>query len=54
MASCLAHLGRLAEAEEMVRRLRTITLAVIPSAGHWRIAEDREFYLKGLRLAAGE
>jgi len=27
---------------------------VIPDANNWRIAEDREFYLKGLRLAAGE
>jgi TolB-like protein len=53
-ASCLAHLGRLDEAREMVNRLRAITPVVIPSAKHWRIAEDREFFLKGLRLAAGE
>lgn len=54
MASCLAHLGRLEEAQEMVKRLRAITLVVINDANHWRIAEDREFFLKGLRLAAGE
>jgi adenylate cyclase len=54
MASCLAHLGRLEEAREMVKRLRAITPVVIPNANHWRIAEDREFFLKGLRLAAGE
>jgi TolB-like protein len=54
MASCLAHLGRLEEAREMVRRLRALTPVVIPNADHWRIAEDREFFLKGLRLAAGE
>ena len=54
MASCLAHLGRLEEAQEMVKRLRAITTVVIPNADNWRIAEDREFYLKGLRLAAGE
>jgi TolB-like protein/tetratricopeptide (TPR) repeat protein len=54
MASCLAHLGRLDEAREMVKRLRAITPVVVLNADHWRIAEDREFFLKGLRLAAGE
>jgi TolB-like protein len=54
MASCLAHLGRLEEAQEMVMRVRALTPLVIPNADHWRIAEDREFFLKGLRLAAGE
>ena len=53
MASCLAHLGRLDEAQEVVKRLRAITPIVIPSAEHWRIREDREFYLDGLRLAVG-
>jgi TolB-like protein len=54
MASCLAHLGRLEEAREIVKRLRALTPVVILNADHWRIAEDREFFLKGLRLAAGE
>ena len=54
MASCLAHLGRIEEAQEMVKRVRSLTPLVIPNADHWRIAEDREFFLKGLRLAAGE
>ena len=54
MASSLAHLGRLEEARDVVKRLRTLTPLVIPDANNWRIAEDREFYLKGLRLAAGE
>jgi TolB-like protein len=54
MASCLAHLGRLEKAQEMVKRVSAITPMVIPYADHWRIAEDREFFLKGLRLAAGE
>ena len=54
MASCLAHLGRLDEAKGMVERLRAITSVVIPDANHWRIAEDRDFFLNGLRLAAGE
>jgi TolB-like protein/DNA-binding SARP family transcriptional activator len=53
MASCLAHLGRLKEAQDMVKRLQAITAVVISPAGHWRIHEDREYYLDGLRLAAG-
>ena len=53
MASCLAHLGRLKEAQELVKQLRAITPTVIPSGGHWRICEDREYFLDGLRLAVG-
>jgi tetratricopeptide (TPR) repeat protein len=53
MASCLAHLGRLKEAQEMVKRLQAITPVVIPTAEHWRIREDREYFLDGLRLAVG-
>jgi tetratricopeptide (TPR) repeat protein len=52
MASCLAHMGRLKEAQEMVKRLPAITAVVIPTAEHWRVREDREYYLDGLRLAA--
>jgi len=52
LASCYAHMGRLEEAREVVRRLRTITPLVIPNADHWRVREDREFFLAGLRLAA--
>jgi adenylate cyclase len=54
MASCLAHLGRLEEAQEMVKRVRAITPVVIPSSEHWRVREDREYFLHGLRLAAGQ
>jgi adenylate cyclase len=54
MASCLAHMGRLEEAQEMVKRLRKITPVVIPTAEHWRIREDREYFLHGLRLAVGQ
>ena len=54
MASCLAHLGRLEEAGEVVNQLRAITPIVIPRAEHWRIREDREYFLDGLRLAVGE
>jgi len=53
MASCLAHMGRFEEAKEMVKRLRAITPVVVPTAEQWRIREDREYYLDGLRLAAG-
>jgi TolB-like protein len=54
MASCLAHLGRFKEAREMVKRLQAITPIVIPTAQHWRIREDREYFLQGLRLAVGQ
>src|SRR5215475_10844298 len=35
MASCLAHMGRLKQAQEIVKRLRAITPVVIPTAEHW-------------------
>jgi TolB-like protein len=54
MAASLAHLGRREEARKMVERLRALTPVVIPDASNWRIADDREFFLKGLRMAAGE
>jgi TolB-like protein len=57
LASCYAHMGRLDEAREMVRRLRAIAPTVMPHAMYglqWRNPEHREFYLSGLRLAAGE
>jgi hypothetical protein len=47
-------MGRLDEAREIIKRLRTMTLVVVPSAAHWRNPEHRELYLSGLRLAAGE
>jgi adenylate cyclase len=54
LASCYAQMGRLDEAREVVKRLRNMTSVVIPSATHWRDPQQREFYLEGLRLAAGE
>ena len=54
LAACHAHLRHLTEAQETVRRLRTITTAVMENATHWRNAEQRELYLSGLRLAMGE
>ncbi len=54
LASCYAHLGRLDDARNLVKRLRDISPVVVPDAAHWRITEQREFYLEGLRLAADE
>jgi tetratricopeptide (TPR) repeat protein len=54
LASCYAHLGRLDEARDVVRRLRTLTPVVVPGATFYRNPEQRELYLSGLRLAAGE
>jgi TolB-like protein/class 3 adenylate cyclase len=54
LASCYAHLGRIKEARQIVAHLRAITPVIIPTAEHWRNAEQRELYLSGLRIAAGE
>jgi TolB-like protein len=54
LASCYAHLRRLGEAREIVKRLRAMTSVVVPRATYWRNSEDRELFLSGLRLAAGE
>jgi hypothetical protein len=47
-------MGRLDEAREAVRQLRTMTTVVVPSATHLRNPEHRELFLSGLRLAAAE
>jgi pentatricopeptide repeat protein len=54
LASCYVHAGRLDEAREIVRRLKVVTPIVVPDGTQWRNLEHREFYLSGLRLAAGE
>src|SRR6516162_11941958 len=54
LASCYAHMGRLDEAREVVRRLHAATPIVVPKVTPYRDAEQRELYLSGLRLAAGE
>ena len=51
LAACYAQMGRLDEAKETVKRLRTLTDAEIPSVTHWRNAEHRELFLSGLRDA---
>ena len=54
LASCYAHMGRLDEAGEIVRRLRAITSAVLEPATRYRNPELRELFLSGLRMAAEE
>jgi adenylate cyclase len=54
LASAYVHLGRLDDAREIVKRLRTITSVVVPGHFPLRNLEQREIFLSGLRLAAGE
>jgi tetratricopeptide (TPR) repeat protein len=54
LAACYAHMGRLGEAREIVKRLRELTPAVVPDASHLRNPEHRELLLSGLRMAMGE
>jgi TolB-like protein/class 3 adenylate cyclase/Flp pilus assembly protein TadD len=54
LAACYAHMGRLDEARETIKRLRAITSAVMPPVDSFlRNAEHRELFLSGLRLAMG-
>jgi adenylate cyclase len=54
LAACYAHMGRFSDAQEIVERLRAITTVAIPNASYLRNPEQRELFLSGLRLAAGE
>jgi adenylate cyclase len=54
LAACYAHMGRVDEARAIVAQLRAITPLVVSSDLPFRQPEDRELYLSGLRLAAGE
>jgi pentatricopeptide repeat protein len=54
LASCYARAGRLDDAREIIKRLRTITPSVLPNVVQWRRPEHREFFLSGLRLAMSE
>jgi hypothetical protein len=47
-------MGRFDEARAIAVRLRAITPQVVPSVLPFRNPEDRELFLSGLRLAAGE
>src|SRR6202045_1495406 len=54
LAACYAHMGRLDEAGETIKRLQAVARVVMPSAMHWSKPGHRELFLSGLRLAAGE
>ncbi|HEY1796749.1 MAG TPA: winged helix-turn-helix domain-containing tetratricopeptide repeat protein [Stellaceae bacterium] len=54
LAAAHAHRGQLDEARRVIGTLKTLTDVLIPPAHHWRRAEDREFYVAGLRLAIGD
>src|ERR1700758_3000890 len=54
LAACYAHMGRLDEARAIIARLRGLTPHLVPSAAQLRRPADRELFLSGLRLAAGE
>jgi adenylate cyclase len=54
LASCYAHMGRLDEAREMVKRLRGITSVVVPKVIPYRNPVYSELFLSGLRLGADE
>ena len=54
LAACYAHMGRLDEAREIIKRLASLTPVAMPTASPLRNPEHRELFLSGLRLAAGE
>jgi TolB-like protein/Flp pilus assembly protein TadD len=54
LAACYAHMGRFDEARTIIARLRAITPQVMPTDLPYRNPEDRELFLSGLRMAAGE
>jgi tetratricopeptide (TPR) repeat protein len=54
LAACYALMGRLDEAREIVKRLRTVTPVVVPNVTPYRNPEHRELFPSGLRLAADE
>jgi len=55
LASCYGHLGRLDEARAVIERLRAIAPNALSSSSMaYSNPEQRELFLSGLRLAAGE
>jgi adenylate cyclase len=54
LAACYAHMGRLDEARDVVRRLCAVTPAVISPNVQLRNPQHRDLLLSGLRLAMGE
>jgi hypothetical protein len=47
-------MGRLDDARTIIARLCTITPHLVPSGAQLRRPADRELFLSGLRMAAGE
>jgi adenylate cyclase len=47
-------MGLLDKAREVVARLRAVNPVIVPSIMPYRNPEHRDFFLSGLRLAAGE
>jgi adenylate cyclase len=54
LAACYGHLGRLDEAQSIIKRLVSLTPVVMPTRNPFRNPECGELYRSGLRLAAGE
>jgi adenylate cyclase len=54
LAACYAHMGRLDDARAIVAQLRAIAPLHVPSDLPFRKPKDRELFVSGLRLAAGE
>ena len=54
LAACYSHMGRLDEARAIIVQLRVLTSLIVPHSVDYRIPEDRELFLSGLRLAAGD
>jgi TolB-like protein/class 3 adenylate cyclase len=54
LAACYAHMGRLDEARAIVARLYAIAPVHVSTDLPFRKPEDRELFMSGLRLAAGE
>ena len=54
LASCYAHMGRLAEARDLIERLRAMAPVIPPRRADNLRPEDRELMESGLQLAMGE
>ena len=54
LAACYAHMGRLAEARDLIERLRPMAAVMPPLRRDNLRPEDRELLRSGLRLAMGE
>ena len=54
LAACYAHMGRLHAAQEILKRLASLTPVVVPTANPFRNPEHSEMLRIGLRLAMSE